>query len=236
MHGPVEGEQGDLMAALGATVHVVAISQAQREERSDINWVAMVHHALDVTQYPYAPQKDDVVLWMGRFSPDKGPGLAIDAARAAGLPIVLAGKCSEPAELEFFDAEIAPRLGEGVTYVGEADMDAKRELCARARALVFPIQWEEPFGIVMLEALACGTPVVATDRGSVAEIVEDGVTGIVVAADAGVDRIARALNDAVVIDPARCRASVRERFTPERMADGYEAVYRSVVGSPASGW
>lgn len=235
MHGPVDAEHGDLMAELGRTVHVVAISQAQRDERTDINWAGMVHHALDVTQYPYAEQKDDVVLWMGRFTPDKGPGLAIDAAQAAGLPIVLAGKRSEPAEQEFFDAEIAPRLGEGVTYVGEADAQEKRELCARARALVFPIQWEEPFGMVMLEALACGTPVVATDRGSVAEIVEDGVTGIVVPADAGVDELARALRDAVTIDPARCRASVRERFTPERMADGYGAVYRSVVGSPGRG-
>jgi glycosyltransferase involved in cell wall biosynthesis len=96
---------------------------------------------------------------------------------------------------------------------------------------VFPIQWEEPFGIVMLEALACGTPVVATRRGSVPEIVEDGVNGVLVDADADVDEIARALHLAVAVDAARCRASVRLRFTPELMADGYEAVYRSVTGS-----
>jgi glycosyltransferase involved in cell wall biosynthesis len=233
MHGPVDGEHGEIMAALGGTVHVVAISDAQRADRADINWVGTVHNAVDVEQYPFADQKDDVVLWMGRFSPDKGPEIAIDAARAAGLPIVLAGKLSEPAEQEFFDAEIAPRLGDGVRYVGEVGGRDKRELCARARALLFPIQWEEPFGIVMLEALACGTPVVATRRGSVPEVVEDGVNGIVVDSDAQVDELAQALHSAVEIDPARCRASVRLRFTPQLMADGYEAVYRSVTGSGA---
>jgi glycosyltransferase involved in cell wall biosynthesis len=232
MHGPVDAEHGDIMAALGDNVQVVAISDAQRKDRGDINWVGTVHNAVDVEQYPFAPEKDDVVLWMGRFTADKGPELAIDAARAAGAPIVLAGKCSEPAEQEFFDAEIAPRLGDGVRYVGEVGGREKRELCARARALLFPIQWEEPFGIVMLEALACGTPVVATRRGSVPEIVEDGVNGVVVDADAGIDDLARAVHEAVAIDAARCRASVRLRFTPELMADGYEAVYRSVTGRP----
>jgi glycosyltransferase involved in cell wall biosynthesis len=231
MHGPVDAEHGDIMAALGETVQVVAISDAQRRDRGDINWVGTVHNAIDVDQYPFADEKDDVVLWMGRFTPDKGPELAVDAARAAGVPIVLAGKCSEPAEQEFFDAEIAPRLGDDVRYVGEVGGSDKRELCARARALLFPIQWEEPFGIVMLEALACGTPVVATRRGSVPEVVEDGVNGVLVDADAGVDEIARAVHDAVAVDSARCRASVRLRFTPQLMADGYEAVYRSVTAS-----
>ena len=233
MHGPVDAEHGDIMAALGGTVHVVAISDAQRTDRADINWAGTVYNAIDVEQYPFAPEKDDVALWMGRFTPDKGPELAIDAARAAGVPIVLAGKLSEPAEQEFFDAEIEPRLGDGVRYVGEVGGREKRELCARARALLFPIQWEEPFGIVMLEALACGTPVVATRRGSVPEIVEDGVNGVLLDGEASVDEIAAALHLAVAIDPARCRASVRLRFTPELMADGYEQVYRAVLGEPA---
>jgi glycosyltransferase involved in cell wall biosynthesis len=229
MHGPVSGDHGEIMARLGTSVHVVALSDAQRVDRPDLNWVGTVHNAIDVDAFPYAEHKDEFVLWMGRFSPDKGPELAVDAARAAGLPIVLAGKCSEPSEQEFFDAEIAPRLGEGVTYIGEADGQAKRELCARARALVFPIQWDEPFGMVMLEAMACGTPVVATRRGSVPEIVQDGDNGIVLDADAGIEDIAQALHAAVGIDPRRCRMSVCERFTPELMADGYERVYQSVL-------
>jgi glycosyltransferase involved in cell wall biosynthesis len=229
MHGPVDGEHGEIMARLGDTVQVVAISEAQRVERPELNWVGTVYNAIDVDAFPFANSKDDFVLWMGRFSPDKGPELAIDAARAAGLPIVLAGKCSEPREQEFFEAEIAPRLGDGVRFIGEVGGKAKGELCARARALVFPIQWEEPFGMVMVEAMACGTPVVATRRGSVPEIVRDGETGFVLDAAAGIHEIAEAIHAAVDIDPARCRASVRLRFTPTIMADGYESVYRSVL-------
>ena len=229
MHGPVAGEHGDIVADLGTTVHVVAISDAQRTDRPELNWAGAVYNAVDVEAFPYVTDKDDFVLWMGRFSPDKAPELAIDAARAAGTPIKLAGKRSEPAEEEFFDEAIAPRLGQGVEYVGEADEDAKRELFACARALVFPIQWDEPFGMVMVEAMACGTPVVATRRGSVAEIVRDGETGIVVEPDADVDQIAAAIHAAVEIDPARCRAWVRTRFTPEHMADGYQEIYRSVL-------
>jgi glycosyltransferase involved in cell wall biosynthesis len=229
MHGAVGGEHGEIMARLGDTVQVVALSEAQRVERPDLNWVATVYNAINVDAFPYTQHKDDFVLWMGRFSPDKGPELAIDAARAANLPIVVAGKCSEPSEQVFFDTEIAPRLGKGVTFVGEVDGKAKGELCARARALVFPIQWEEPFGMVMIEAMACGTPVVATRRGSVPEIVWDGETGIVLDARAGIEQIAEAIHAAVDVDPARCRASVRLRFTRAIMADGYEAVYRSVL-------
>jgi glycosyltransferase involved in cell wall biosynthesis len=229
MHGSVTAEHGEIMARLGDTVRVVAISEAQRLDRPGLNWVATVYNAIDVDAFPYAEEKDDFVLWMGRVSPDKGPELAIDAARVAGLPIVLAGKCSEPSEQSFFDEEIAPRLGDGATFIGEVSGKAKGELCARARALAFPIQWDEPFGMVMVEAMACGTPVVATRRGSVPEIVRDGETGIVLDADAGVEEIAEALHAAVDIEPARCRASVRERFTPAHMADGYEEVYRSVL-------
>jgi glycosyltransferase involved in cell wall biosynthesis len=235
MHGPVAGDHGDIMANLGSTVHVVAISDAQRTDRPDLNWAGAVYNAIDVDAFPYVTTKDDFVLWMGRFTPDKGPELAIDAARAAGTPIKLAGKRSEPAEQEFFDEAIATRLGQGVEYVGEADEDAKRQLFARARALVFPIQWDEPFGMVMVEAMACGTPVVATRRGSVAEIVRDGETGIVVEADADIDTIAAAIHAAVDIDPARCRAWVRTRFTPEHMADGYEKIYRSVLAGGEDG-
>ena len=235
MHGPVTGEHGDIMARLGDSVHVVAISDAQRGDRPELNWAGTVYNAIDVDAFPYVEDKENFVLWIGRFSPDKGPGLAIDAARAAMLPIVLAGKRSEPAEQEFFEAEIEPRLGDGVTYVGEVGGQAKRDLCARARALVFPIQWDEPFGMVMIEALACGTPVVATARGSVPEIVLDGATGIVLEPDAGIEEIAAALHAAVDIDPRRCRVSVAERFTPAHLADGYEEIYRSVLAGHQAG-
>jgi glycosyltransferase involved in cell wall biosynthesis len=229
MHGPVTGENGWYHELLGRTVSVVAISDAQRRLNPRVNWCGTVHNAIDVASFPMRADKDDYVLWIGRFSPDKAPHLAIDAAREAGRPILLAGKLNEPGEHAYFDAEVRPRLGAGAQYVGEADAATKRELFAGARSLVFPIQWEEPFGMVMVEAMACGTPVVATRRGSVPEVVADGETGVVVAPDADVRRLAEAIEAAETIDPWSCRRHAERRFDLAVMAEGYERVYRSLI-------
>jgi glycosyltransferase involved in cell wall biosynthesis len=231
MHGPVGGEYGEYFGWLGDCVDVVAISDAQRRLNPELNWVGRVHNAIAVDSFPFRADKDDYLLWLGRFSPDKGPDLAIDAARAAGMRIVLAGKRSEPVEKAFFDAEIAPRLGPGVEHVGEADATQKRELLAGARALVFPLQWEEPFGMVMIEAMACGTPVVALPRGSVPEVVVHGVTGLVVD---DFERFPAALRAAESIDPAACRAHVVAHFDLPVMAAGYERIYRMLVAGERS--
>jgi glycosyltransferase involved in cell wall biosynthesis len=166
-HGPVEGEFGDYYRHLGDWVGLVAISDAQRRSAPDLPWLATVYNGIDVDAYPFREAKDEYVLFLGRFSADKGAHLAIDAARASGRPIVLAGKCSEPAERAYFLREISPRLGPDVWLFGEAGAADKRELLARACCLVFPVCWKEPFGMVLIEALACGTPVVALNRGSV---------------------------------------------------------------------
>ncbi len=226
VHGPVTGENGDYLARLGRTVDLVAISDAQRRLAPHLNWVGTVHNAIDVSSFPYRESKDPELLWIGRFSPDKGAHLAIDAARAAGRRILLAGKLNEAPEHEYFEREIRPRLGAGVEYVGEADAQLKRELFSRAACLVFPIQWEEPFGMVMVEAMACGTPVVATRRGSVPEVVAHGRTGIVVD---DVDDLVRAIGEASELDPAECRAHVERRFDLPVMAAGYERVYRMLA-------
>ncbi|WP_432495604.1 glycosyltransferase family 4 protein [Kineococcus auxinigenes] len=226
MHGPVDGEQGEYFTRLGDSVDVVAISDAQRRLNPGINWVGRVHNAIDVSSFPFRERKDDHVLWLGRFSPDKGPHLAIDAARAAGLRIVLAGKRSEPGEKEFFEREVRPRLGRDAEYVGEADAALKRELLAGARALAFPIQWEEPFGMVMIEAMACGTPVVALPRGSVPEVVDHGRSGLVVHDLAD---FPAALSLAAELDPAVCRRHAEQNFDLPVMAAGYERLFRTIV-------
>ena len=239
MHGPVDGEQGEYYSQLGPSVHVVAISDAQRRLNPDINWVGTVHNAIDVDSYPFRSAKDDYVLWLGRFHPEKGPHLAIDAARRAGRRIVLAGKRIEPAEKAFFEAEIAHRLGPGVEYVGEADADLKRELYAGAESFLFPLQWDEPFGMVMIEAMACGTPVVALRRGSVPEVVAHGISGLVVDHP---DELPAALDAVRSIDPERCRAHVVSRFSTPIMTAGYERIYRDVASgnqverSSHNGW
>jgi glycosyltransferase involved in cell wall biosynthesis len=226
MHGPVDEDLGDYVHHLGRTVDVVAISHAQRTLRPGLNWAGTVHNAVDVSSFPFRERKDDYVLWIGRFNPKKGTHLAIDAARAVGRRVVLAGKLNEPLEREYFDSAIAPRLGPDVEYVGEADAATKRELYAGATCLAFPISWEEPFGMVMVEAMACGTPVVATRRGSVPEVVEDGVSGFVVD---DIRDFAAAVERAPELSPRRCREHAERHFDLPVMAAGYEQVYQMLT-------
>lgn len=226
VHGPATGDVGDLYRALGDSVRLISISDAQRAAAPDLPWLATVHNAIPVSTFPFQVEKDDVALFLGRFHPEKAPHLAIDAARAVGLPIVLAGKCSEPVELGYFAREIEPRLGPDVEIFGVADADQKRRLLARACCLLFPICWEEPFGLVMIEAMACGTPVVAFRRGAVPEIVVDGVTGVIVDEPGelpGAIRLARRL------DPHDCRAHVEQHFGTAPMVTGYELAYRRLL-------
>jgi glycosyltransferase involved in cell wall biosynthesis len=226
MHGPMDGELGDYYRRLGDTVSLVAISEAQRAVAPDLNWVGTVCNGVNVASFPFQETKEEWLLFVGRFTPDKGPHLAIDAAQAAGRRIVLAGKCNEPAEEEYFAAAIQPRLGRTASYVGEVDAATKRELYAKAACLLFPVQWPEPFGLVMIEAMACGTPVVALDDGSVPEVVVDGITGIICGT---AEELAAAIPKAERLRPAACRAHVAEHFDVSVMAEGYERVYRQVV-------
>jgi glycosyltransferase involved in cell wall biosynthesis len=230
VHGPMN-ELADVYRPLGVDISLVAISENQRRSAADLNWVGTVHNAIDVSSFPFRDHKDDYVLFLGRFHESKGPHLAIDAARAAGVRILLAGKCAEPPEQEFFEAEIAPRLGPDAVYVGDADSTEKRRLLGGARCLLFPILWDEPFGMVMVEAMACGTPVVALPHGSVPEVVVDGSTGIIVEREAD---LAAAISRASALDPADCRRDVEKRFSIEAMAAGYEEAYRAVALRPAS--
>ena len=226
VHGPADGELGDCYAALGRSVHLVAISEAQRRRRSGLPWVATVHNAVDPAQYTFSASPDGPVLWLARFCPEKGPDLAIQACRAAGLPLVLAGKCSEPRELEYLTDVVRPLLGPDTELVLNADRHTTRGLLRDARCLVLPIRWHEPFGMVMVEAMASGTPVVALNRGSVPEIVRDGVTGIVCADPTG---LPDALRRVGALDPAACAGHVRDHFGADLMARRYEAVYEWLV-------
>jgi len=229
VHGPVAGELGDLYAALDDTVALVAISDAQRSFRQELNWVATVHNAIDVADFPFQAEKDDYVLFLGRMNPEKGVHVAVDACREAGLRLIIAAKCEEEAEQEYYEQEVQPRLAPGIEFIGEADAETKRDLLRNARCLLLPLLWEEPFGLVMIEALACGTPVVALRRGSAPEIVVDGVTGIICDEPA---ELPAALNRVTDIDPAACRRDAERRFDLPVMAARYEQVYRSLARRP----
>lgn len=232
-HGPVHGEAGDFYRALGDTVQLIAISDAQRSSAPDLAWSATVHNAIRSETFPFREEKDDYAIFLGRFHPEKAPHLAIDAARAAGMPIVLAGKCAEPVERAYFSREIEPRIGSDVTIFGIADAAAKRHLLSRAACMLFPICWEEPFGLVVIEAMVCGTPVVALRRGSVPELIVHGRTGIIVDDP---DDLPAGIVQALQLEPAACRKHVEAGFTVEVMAEGYEAVYRQALAMAPEPW
>ncbi|ADG89554.1 glycosyl transferase group 1 [Thermobispora bispora DSM 43833] len=225
-HGDVTGELGDVYRAMGKAISLVAISWAQRANAPDLNWVGRVHNAVDVSTFPYTERKEDWVLWIGRFNMTKGAHLAIEAARAAGRRIVLAGKLTEEIEHAYFNEYVRPLLGPDAEYVGEADATLKRELYAKARCLVFPLQWEEPFGMVMIESMACGTPVVALNRGSVPEVVANGVTGYVCEDLAEIPAKIEAVDE---LDPRAIRAHVEANFDVSVMVEGYERIYQKVA-------
>jgi glycosyltransferase involved in cell wall biosynthesis len=234
VHGPATGEPGTYYSALGSTVGLVAISDAQRATAPGLPWAATVHNAIRTDTFPFRAEKDEFALFLGRFHPDKAPHLAVEAARAAKLPIVLAGKCAEPAERAYFTREVEPRLGPDTTMFGIADAAAKRDLLSRAACLVFPICWDEPFGLVVIEAMACGTPVVALRRGAAPELILPGQTGVIVDHPS---ELAGAIDEARRLDPWICRKHVQQNFTTDLMAAAYEAVYRDALAvsvEPAS--
>jgi glycosyltransferase involved in cell wall biosynthesis len=225
-HGPVTGELGRYYCDLGSMVNLVAISQAQRGFAPQLNWAGVVHNAIEVRDFPFEEQKSGFALFLGRTSPDKGILHAVHAAKRAGIELVIAAKSNEPSEREYFESAIEPVLGPRMHWVGEADASLKRELLKAARCLLFPICWEEPFGMVMIEALACGTPVVALGRGSVPEIIRDGKTGIVCGEP---DDLPDALHRVQEIEPADCRADALNRFDVSRMSSDYFDLYHLIV-------
>lgn len=232
VHGPIDDDLYPYYRELGGDVGMVAISDRQRELAPDLNWIGRVHNALRIDDWPFQTDKSDYALFLGRYAPYKGAHLALQAAHAAGIPLVLAGKCNEPAEKEYFEDCVRPLLTDDDHVFGEADAVSKRKLLAGARCLLFPIQWEEPFGIVMIEAMACGTPVVALRGGAVAEVVVDGVTGFV---RDRVEELPAAIEGSRTLDPQACRGHVAANFNVARFASAYEQIYRNALRPPAAG-
>jgi glycosyltransferase involved in cell wall biosynthesis len=216
-------------AQFADAVHYVGISRCQqRLAPPGMKWAGLVYNAIEVGHWPFRPQKEDYLLAFGRVCAAKGFHLAIAAARRTGQRLVMAGALQEQYR-EYYEREVAPHVdGEQIVYEGEVSDARKRELFAGARAFLFPITWPEPFGLVMIEAMACGTPVVALREGSVPEVVADGVTGFV--CDSFEEFVA-ALGRVGEIDPHACRRHVEERFTVARMVADYEAVYERVLAA-----
>jgi glycosyltransferase involved in cell wall biosynthesis len=209
----------------------VSISNDQRSSWPLANWLGTVYHGLPRDLFLPSLENDGYLAFLGRMSPEKGPEIAIRVARAAGLPLRIAAKIPR-SDRAYFERSVRPAMdGDSVQFLGELDESRKRDFLGRAAALLFPIDWPEPFGLVMIEAMACGTPVIAFGRGSVPEVIEDGVTGFIVkdenAALAAVKRLA-------VLDRQRVRKEFERRFAVSVMAQQYLALYRTLFASPRS--
>lgn len=225
-HGPFTGDLGRCFAALGDRVPIVAISHHHASTAGAIPIAAVIHHGLDVEAIPVGTGDGGYALFLGRMSPDKGVHVAIRAAREAGVPLRIAAKMREPAERRYFSDVVVPLLGDDATYIGEVGGGDKQALLAGAACLVNPVSWPEPFGMVMIEALAAGTPVVALRRGSVPELVTHGITGFIADTE---DELAAGIRRAPSLDRTRCRQDVAERFSTERMVADHVAFYERVI-------
>jgi len=229
VHGPLEPVPAQMYRAAcdaGRDIGLVSLTYAQRRPAPSLPWLANIENAIDADRYPFAPHPDGSLVFLGRMSPEKGPHRAIEVAHRTGRPLRIAAKCREPAEIEYFDREVRPHLGDLISYVGEVGHAEKCELLAAAHALVVPIDWEEPFGLVMIEAMACGTPVVAFRRGSVPEVIDHGRTGFVVD---DLDEMAAAVDEVGWLDPLELRREAETRFSPDRLVDEHLAAYELLV-------
>jgi glycosyltransferase involved in cell wall biosynthesis len=226
LHGPWEERARLYYGLVHDHVHLVAISESQRRANSSVRYAATIPNGIDLSRYPLGDgARDDFLLYIGRSNPDKAPELAVELAHRAGRPLKLVVKRSEPEEEEHWARAVEPRLDGSEEILEEVDHEAKIDLLLRGRAFVFPIRWEEPFGLVMIEALASGMPVVATPRGAAMEIVAEGETGFLCD---DLDALVTAIDHVQRIDPRACRARVQERFSAEAMLAAYEELFTNL--------
>ena len=241
LHGRLDLPEHEPVFSTFPTIPVVSVSNAQRRPAPNANWIGTVHHGMPEDLLRPVPAEASYLAFLGRISPEKRVDRAIHIAERCGLPLKIAAKV-DPVDHNYFEEMIRPLLAKPhVEYIGEIADAQKSEFLSRAVALIVPIDWPEPFGLVMIEAMACGTPVIAFNRGAVPELIEDGVTGFVVEDETSAVGVLRHLSR---LSRAVIRKRFEERFTARRMARDYLAVYQDLVGRAAlrpriasvSGW
>jgi len=229
IHGPFNDDLRQIYAALVPRVPIIAISHAQHRAAPEIPVVRVIHHGIDASQFPVGDGSGDsegpYLLFLGRMAPDKGAHRAIRAARKAGARLLMAAKMREARERQYFTEVVEPLLGADAVYLGEVPHERKLELLAGATGLLFPIRWNEPFGMVMIEAMACGTPVVAFREGAAPEVVDDGQTGFLCDDEAG---MVAAIGRLETISRLACRRSVEGYFSSERMVDEHIELFEQL--------
>jgi glycosyltransferase involved in cell wall biosynthesis len=231
-HGPFNRDLYDLYRHAAERHTLVCVSHHQRSTAPDVPVARVIHHGIDASTFPVGDGAGGYALFLGRMAPEKGVRRAIDACRKASVPLRIVAKMREPLERAYFEAEVEPVLGEDITYLGEVEHAQKVELLAEAIALVNPIRWPEPFGLVMTEALACGTPVITFAEGAAPEIVDHGRTGFVCADEA---EMADGLGRVGELDRRDCRAAVEGPFSAQRMVDDHLRLYNDVLAGTRTG-
>lgn len=226
LHGPLDVDYKQEVYRLFKDSNYVSISLSQRRPMPKLNYVANVYNGIDTNRFKFYPKPSDYFAFLGRMSPEKGPVQAIRIAKKAGVKLVMAAKV-DAVDTRFFNSQVKPLIdGKQIRFLGEVDHAGKLKLLGGAKALIAPIQWEEPFGLFFIEAMACGTPVIAMNRGSVPEIVQDGKTGYVCE---NIRQAAASVKKIDAIDRKDCFNRVGAHFSAERMATGYLAAYEKAI-------
>jgi glycosyltransferase involved in cell wall biosynthesis len=228
LHGSFTPEMKRLYSFVADRAWFVAISEAQKRFDDDLRYGGVVYNGIDIEKYAYTPEKDDYLLFLGRAAPEKGWLRAIEAAKLAGMRLISAVKIAHWTEEEEWEKRIRPALPDDAEVLGEIPHEVKAGLLANARAVLFPIDWDEPFGLVMTEAMACGTPVIATPRGSVPEVIADGETGFIVSVDHYAEEATSKLAKLGTISPQACRDRVDRLFDKQAMVQGYVRVFEEI--------
>ena len=227
-HGPFNEELSDIYRALGDRVPIIAISHHQAATAVDVPIAAVIHHGIDTQAFPVGHGAGDYFLFLGRMVPEKGARRAALVAHLAERPLKIAAKMREPREQQYYTESVEPLLGNGVEYVGEPEAVERLRLLRDARALINPIRWPEPFGLVMIEALACGTPVVAFREGAAPEIIEHGVTGFLCDDEADMVRYLARVDE---LDRDACRAAAEGHFSTHRMVQEHLALFERLLAA-----
>jgi glycosyltransferase involved in cell wall biosynthesis len=228
IHGPFNTELTEIYERIADRVPIIAISHAQHKPVPHIPIGRVIHHGVDTEDFPIGAGGGGYCLFLGRMSPDKGAHRAVVAAEKAGVPLVMIGKMREAWEFEYFETYVKPELSDDIQYLGEVPHEQKIELLANASAMLFPIRWNEPFGMVMIEAMACGTPVVAFPEGAAPEVVDHGRTGFLVDSE---EEMADAIGRLGEINRADCRAAVEGYFSTERMVAEHIGLFEDILAA-----
>ncbi|NYD78505.1 glycosyltransferase family 4 protein [Arthrobacter cupressi] len=231
MHTVMTPELRSVYRMMARDTALVAISRNQAAAAPDVPIARVIHHGVDPAAIPFGEGRGGYALFLGRMDPTKGVVEAVMAARAAGIRLKIAAKMSARAEVDYYREAVEPLLGGNEEFLGEPDAAGKLELLGGALALINPLQWDEPFGMVMIESLAAGTPVVAIPRGAAPEIIDDGVTGFL---RNGTEELGEALRAAAGLDRHRCRTAVEHSFSAELMARRHAALYAELLGGRPS--